>query len=581
MQNPDSAIERIKNHLAYKIGQAMIDYKINNRSYWYLIKKIYRIKKQHKQEMITYKSVTQVFPSLKYPKLDSCLDYNEALKYKFHLSYLLGEILIRTHKNWYKGEYLFLLKNIKIAKKEFNFFKELILNNAAIFNNLLSDKKIFFKKIQKIQNILEKHQDYKAIIDNIFHNFNYFIQNFDLIEEWLLSNDFYEKYKKENHPYPSLLDPKKLNDKNEIINYENISEELAWEMNLPLPDNYKFVCLGFGLSGHAALSLFLSKSLPLVYFSTKSPENIYKFQKKSFLFLCVHFQRDVNKTKELLHKIHKQPVLFLTRDPIERLKHGISHGWYAHSHQKPFDKYNIKEHKIDEILNRVQYVDIKDWKTLLNSMDHWINNACFNYNTMAKCIHSKIIYLDMKDILPDKAFNTMHKLSRLLKFNPPKKKNRNFYEEIKNSNFRYILPIILIYNDIEFYITLKNEMKDSFINIEKYFNFKNHATQYICFAINPINESRLLNIANDKYLKNFFDDFLIAINKKVTYIEKTRMTANRTLWCLKKDEKLREKFKNILKQELKHIKQAHPEIVISWKYYQDFEKMYKKIKQKP
>ncbi|WP_373447863.1 sugar transferase [Campylobacter bilis] len=29
MQNPNSAIQRIKNHLAYKLGQAMIEYNNN------------------------------------------------------------------------------------------------------------------------------------------------------------------------------------------------------------------------------------------------------------------------------------------------------------------------------------------------------------------------------------------------------------------------------------------------------------------------------------------------------------------------------------------------------------------------
>ncbi|EOH8413234.1 sugar transferase, partial [Campylobacter jejuni] len=93
---------------------------------------------------------------------------------------------------------------------------------------------LFLKKFLRIKNILKIHQDYKTILDNIFHNFNYFIQNFDLIEEWLLSDDFNERYKKGNHPYPSLLDPKKLNDENEKINYHNIPAELAWDMNLPL-----------------------------------------------------------------------------------------------------------------------------------------------------------------------------------------------------------------------------------------------------------------------------------------------------------------------------------------------------------
>ncbi|HHY1540704.1 TPA: DUF2972 domain-containing protein, partial [Campylobacter jejuni] len=95
-------------------------------------------------------------------------------------------------------------------------------------------------------------------------NFNYFIQNFDLIEEWLLSDDFKERYKKENHPYPSLLDPKKLNDENEKINYHNIPAELAWEMNLPLPENkYKFFLITFGASAHYTYIDFFKRYLKL------------------------------------------------------------------------------------------------------------------------------------------------------------------------------------------------------------------------------------------------------------------------------------------------------------------------------
>lgn len=48
MYNPNSAIERVKNHLAYKLGQAMIDF-TNNGGYIALFKKLYKIKKQHKK----------------------------------------------------------------------------------------------------------------------------------------------------------------------------------------------------------------------------------------------------------------------------------------------------------------------------------------------------------------------------------------------------------------------------------------------------------------------------------------------------------------------------------------------------
>ncbi|EGK8166010.1 sugar transferase, partial [Campylobacter coli] len=236
--NPHSAVERIKNHLAYKLGQAMIDFSNNGEGYIVLFKKLYKIKKQHKKEQKIYQQAIQVFPQLKYPNLAACPDYNEALRCKFHLSYILGEVLIKTYQTWYRGAGFKLKNDIKKAKKEFQIFREIFKEFKELHGEALKviqdNKQLFLKEFPRIKNILKIHQDYKAILDNIFHNFNYFIQNFDLIEEWLLSDDFNQKYKKENHPYPSLLDPKKLNDKNEKINYHNIPAELAWEMNLPL-----------------------------------------------------------------------------------------------------------------------------------------------------------------------------------------------------------------------------------------------------------------------------------------------------------------------------------------------------------
>ncbi|ECP8680950.1 capsular biosynthesis protein, partial [Campylobacter jejuni] len=202
-----------------------------------LFKKLYQINKQHKKEQKIYQQTIQVFPQLKYPNLETCSDYEQALKYKFHLSYMLGEVLIQTFQNLHKGSMFKLAKNIKKANREFKIFKEIFNDFAKLSPNIVKviskNKQLFLKEFSRIQNILKIHQDYQPILDNIFYNFNYFIQNFDLIEEWLLSNDFNEKYKKENHPYPSLFDPKKLNDEKEKINYKNISAELAWEMNLP------------------------------------------------------------------------------------------------------------------------------------------------------------------------------------------------------------------------------------------------------------------------------------------------------------------------------------------------------------
>ncbi|EOH2345428.1 DUF2972 domain-containing protein, partial [Campylobacter jejuni] len=46
---------------------------------------------------------------------------------------------------------------------------------------------------------------------------------------------------------------------------------------------------------------------------------------------------------------------------------------------------------------------------------------------------------------------------------------------------------------------------------------------------------------------------------------------------LKNKKEIRKKLKKILDEELVHIKQHRPDIVASWKYYQEFEKMCKEL----
>ncbi|AXL46176.1 hypothetical protein AEI23_09440 [Campylobacter jejuni] len=65
MHKPNSAIERIKNHLAYKLGKVMIDFSHQRNNYKYgggyiaLFKKLYKIKKQHKKEQKIYQQTIQ------------------------------------------------------------------------------------------------------------------------------------------------------------------------------------------------------------------------------------------------------------------------------------------------------------------------------------------------------------------------------------------------------------------------------------------------------------------------------------------------------------------------------------------
>ncbi|MGJ9063242.1 capsular biosynthesis protein, partial [Campylobacter jejuni] len=73
----------------------------------------------------------------------------------------------------------------KKANKEFKIFKEIFNNFAKLSPNIIKiiskNKQAFLKELPRIQNVLKIHQDYQPILDNIFHNFNYFIQKFNLI----------------------------------------------------------------------------------------------------------------------------------------------------------------------------------------------------------------------------------------------------------------------------------------------------------------------------------------------------------------------------------------------------------------
>lgn len=109
---------RIKNQLSYKFGNAMIE---NSKSVFGYIKipyVLYSIKKQHNKEQKEYNKKIKANPCLKLPPLESYPDYQEAIKIKEHLSYKLGEALIKAHKNWHKGGYIKLWFDIAKIKKE-------------------------------------------------------------------------------------------------------------------------------------------------------------------------------------------------------------------------------------------------------------------------------------------------------------------------------------------------------------------------------------------------------------------------------------------------------------------------------
>lgn len=88
-----SAVAYVKSDIRYRLGNALIKGRIS---------KMFKI-------LIEEKKYIQFFKDpFEEPNLQKYSDYNDALRYKSHLSYQLGELLLQTHKNRYKGHYFIL-----------------------------------------------------------------------------------------------------------------------------------------------------------------------------------------------------------------------------------------------------------------------------------------------------------------------------------------------------------------------------------------------------------------------------------------------------------------------------------------
>ncbi|EHH9692510.1 hypothetical protein J8164_000989 [Campylobacter lari] len=104
------ATNRVKQHLAYKLGQVMVYYSKTIRGRLLMPIILFCVMINHK--------FTRKFDN-KLPPLSEYIDYEQGLKIKQHLTYQLGEALIYAHKNWYKAGYVrlfFHIRKIKLKK---------------------------------------------------------------------------------------------------------------------------------------------------------------------------------------------------------------------------------------------------------------------------------------------------------------------------------------------------------------------------------------------------------------------------------------------------------------------------------
>ncbi|EAH7586195.1 DUF2972 domain-containing protein, partial [Campylobacter lari] len=147
--------------------------------------------------------------------------------------------------------------------------------------------------------------------------------------------------------------------------------------------------------------------------------------------------KTIERSKLLYFINNDKKILILVRDPIERLKTAINHGDYKYDYQRFDENIDTRKSIEDEINRSFYFFDDKNCN-FYDFVKGCITWPTYNYKKIINPIlnTNEILYLDMKEIMPEKAFDTMLELSKILNFNSPKLKDKDFFQGIKNGDYR-------------------------------------------------------------------------------------------------------------------------------------------------
>ncbi|MBZ7964103.1 DUF2972 domain-containing protein, partial [Campylobacter sp. 2457A] len=279
------------------------------------------------------------------------------------------------------------------------------------------------------------------------------------------------------------------------------------------------------------------------------------------------------------------PILFQIRDPMELIKHAYGNKWGNDlAKSRDFDL----TFKFDDIVKEVQEYtyDLPDdlegqrpqsflWKTLKD---------CFSKFT-------DCTYLDVSKIRGRETIKTMQILAKKFNFQSPKQEDEDYLtRKLFGGNLYFLFPLILYVNKEDLLKSKRNinvnKKADSIIiYIKALEHDKNYIDLYREIGLPKTDNLIGIYIKKDDYsqLKKdsiFCEEVFLYIKKlmeklyhRIQIEDNLMLKVEDVLKHLRSNSSARVSAKNILDEELIYIKQHRPDIVASWKYYQEFEKM--------
>ena len=490
---------------------------------------------------------------------------------------------------------------------------------------------MFLNSYFKLDNLLFLAKDYQALLHTLIFNFTFVMKHLEPIETWLRSEEFKTRYIRTKHPYPPLLNPRILNEllefgskikalnlksketlkeelkealnkvslnelsyearvyiKNEL-DYRLIDANLAWDLNLSLPKNYKFLFWGSHGVGNFGFSNFMRKlKLNNIYYMNYSDSRLdYLNFYHSLLdnptnYISIRDFKSVNKFFFLLPLDNHS--VYLVRDVISSLKHHINFNWqggnYLNIINFGMDCKEIWENRIGYIPNpkTTQTPDVSSAKRLLTKRARTVT---FHDYTLMKVLNLKSIYIiDMSEIINGKAFETIDKLSKHFNLNRPSLKDKIFYDTIFGE-FNTFLPLNIEINQIlqlnqsvivSICCKQLGSLNADLVSIDDLIQFSH--SRFSVFTHKNNMEILQNHVKIYEKLRLYINNLINALKLQKDIEDKKKIDEKQVLSFLEQNPQIAKKFKKILDEEhLTFIKEHRPDIVASWKYYAKFEKI--------
>ncbi|MBT0860142.1 DUF2972 domain-containing protein, partial [Campylobacter coli] len=399
----------------------------------------------------------------------------------------------------------------------------------------------------------------------------------------------------------SLLDPKKLNNDTEEINYKNIPAELAWEMNLPLPDKYDFIFISSHGTGEKAFQEMLARCDGVKVLQKNkwydNGKDRYKAFYKDLVIDCTAkkcipiLECNFLYYGKYLHMFGKKvPLICLVRDPIKMVASIYNYKVIKDKQKLHFSNKNNNEVMFDNYFYTAtrskSIIDLNELKKRIIHQRTITSNIRFTYIAKTHIQNlknmDKVYYVDSSEISASKAYLKLKEIGDIVGFSVPE--DSNLINKISFTHYlRFIFDIdrpIIYTHQINpglnlqifiFHMYQQTERQDItyLFNLQQYDSSMHNI--FICTDAQDydiiIHDEKILYEIRDNIL-NFFNK----INNHIAILRKEAINEEDILKIYKEDKQTSDAFKKLIKDEFKDILEKES-ILKKWNYYLKFIKL--------